>query len=568
MTSILNPGNPPVAPGLPTPDATRLTRRQSPSAMPGMQAFGAQNNLIGQQINPTNSGFTQGMQDKAQGAGDAYNTFQFGQFQGLQPMNFGAERGMLGGANTAMQGLGYNFGAANQQYGAANQQYGAGQSALAGAAGQSGAALQGLQGLGIGAFSGGGANLADFGAADKWNDTAMSTVSGALSGLNKDFQYAGDTMKARGFVVPALERAMNAPDRNALAAESLALMEERSRRGFDDTMRTTADQQAAMGRRGSGMTAKALNDVTNRREQELAWARRDLANEASGLTMRDNVDRTNLALGVTQGLGSEDRSAESLRQGAAGLQLQGASTQLAGSSQRANNAQFNASQSEAASQRAARGAQFGADFQRGVAGDLYGMGRDLYGMGRDQANFAMGIGDRFSDQDMARVGLGERQANFSRNIANDLGNYTRDTWNSQQSERDAARQDEYDQNNVRRTRFSDFLGATRDGWNQDRSTRNELRGERDYQYGLSRDAVDDEYRRMNFEESLRGNRYGRGQGYLNSGGDGAGLAGAYGAAGAQQGANAADSYAAFANLMAMLGRGQRRGGGGSGTQGG
>jgi hypothetical protein len=135
---------------------------------------------------------------------------------------------------------------------------------------------------------------------------------------------------------------------------------------------------------------------------------------------------------------------------------------------------------------------------------------------------------------------------------------TRDTWNSQQSERDAGRRDEYDQGNFARNRFSDFMGATNTAWGQDRANRNETRDERDYQYGLSRDALGDEYTRMNWEEQLRNNREGRGQRALNSGGDGSALSGAYGAAGGQAQANAGDQYGAMAELMASLGRGQRR----------
>jgi hypothetical protein len=441
MTSILNPGNPPVAPGLPTPDATRLTRRQPSSAMPGMQAFGAQNNLIGQQITPTNSAFTQGMQNKAQGAGDAYNNFQFGQFQGLQPMNFGAERGQIAGANSAMQGLGYDFGKANQAY----------------------SGVQALGGFGSGTAS---ANTGRF----------NSELDGALQGLQ-------------------------GPDRAKLASDTFAQIQERSQPGFEQALRGATQKAAAMGRRGAGMTTNELGDITTQRERELALAGRDLSIDAAGKTLSDRLGVADFQRGVAN--------------------------------DRFGGEKFNASLADAGMARDQQGRQFG-------------------------ANIGLQLGDRYADQTRDTVGLGERKAGFARTSANDLAGLTRDTWNSQQSERDAARRDEYDQNNVRRTRFSDFLGATRDGWNQDRSTRNELRGERDYQYGLSRDAVDDEYRRMNFEESMRGNRYGRGQGYLNSGGDGAGLAGAYGAAGAQQGANAADSYAAFAQMMQSLGRGQRR----------
>ena len=537
MTSIRAQGDIALGPGFRNRSSTAGGANAS-----GVTPFSATNNLIGQQITPTNSAMTDWAQGRAQNAGNAYGNFQFSPFQGVGQMNFGPMQGMLTGANSQMQGLGFNFGNANTQYGNA-------QSTLANAAQQGTQTLQGLQGLGVGSFSGGGANLADFGRAE-------GMLSSALSGdIGKNFEYAGDTMGARAFVLPALERAMTAPDRNALAAESLALMEERSRRGFDDTMRSTAEQQAALGRRGSGMTAKALNDVTNRREQELAWARRDLANEASSRTMQDNMDRTTLAMGTTAGLGSEDRERMKVRQAAAALGLEGAGML-------SNNAQFNASQGEAASQRAARGAQFGADFQRGL-------GRDIYQMGLDQSRLGMDIGDRFGDQERDRVGLGERQANFTRGIGNDLAGFEQQRWRSAFDERNAGRDDEFNRGNFEGNRFRDFFSALGQQRGEDRANRGELRDERRYQYGLSQDAIDNDYRRMDWEENLRGNRFNRGLATANIGFGARSPAGAYGAMGANFGNQSAQGYDAMGQLLAMLGnRSNRRGGSGRGGGGG
>jgi hypothetical protein len=439
---------------------TPLTPQQ-PAAMPGMQAFGAQNNLIGQQINPTNSAFTQGLQNQAQGAAQQYGNFGFSNFQGLQPMNFGAERSQLAGANSAMQGLGYNQTKANAAYG------------------QSQGAIQGLQGLGTGSFGSGGAQAST----GRFN----ADLDGALQGLN-------------------------GPDRGQIAADTFAQIQQRSQPGFEQALRGATQKAAAMGRRGAGMTTNELGDITALRERDLSLAGRDLSIDAAGRTLSDRLDISNQQRGV-----ANDRF--------------GAET-------------FNAGLADNAAARDQQGRQFGASFQRGLLGDQ------------------MALGDRFSDQERDRVGLGERQAGFSRNIAGDTANLGRDEWNSQQSERDAGRKDEYDQGNFARNRFSDFMGATGDAWGQDRNNRNELRDERGYQYGLSQDATDDEYRRMNFEEGLRSSRFGRAQGNLNSGGDGAALAGAYGQAGADQMGNAGDNYAAMAQMMASLGRGRRSGAGG------
>lgn len=521
-----------------------------PRAMPAAPAngaalspFGEGNNLIGQQISPANSAYTNWLQNQSQTAGNAYSGFQFTPYQGLAPVDFTAERGMLTGANNAAQGLGYDFSGANSQYtGALGQQMGARNTATG--------SLQGLQALGTGAFSGGGANTASTAGLDAALAQARDTIGG-------QFNYGADIGKARGMVLPALEAAMTGPERGQIAAESLALLEERSRPGYDRDLRSVTERNAAMGRRGSGLTTNELTDVTSARERELALARRDLANEAAARTLQDRTDRTNLAMGVTTGLGNEDRSAAMVRLAQAeGLSALGKTgfDALA----------FNAGQQESASKRAAQGAQFGADFQRGVA-------TDLYGMGKDSASLMFDVGDRYRDQARDRVDLGLEQARFGRDTANDLAGLTKDTWESRRLERDAARKDEYAQGDWRRNMFSDFSDATRNGWSEDRSRRNEMRDERDWQYGLSRDAIGDSYAQQAWEEALRGNRYNRGLGYAGLGFGGADAVGdAYGNAAAQGNANAAAGYGGMADilsqLMAQYGNrgGGRRGGAGAG----
>lgn len=514
-----------------------VQQRRTGGGTPATQPFTATNNLIGTQINPVNSAFTQGLQNQTQGAANQYAGFGFKPFQGVSPLNLSSQTGMLNGANTQMQGLGFNFGGANSQYGNAQAQLGAGRERATGE-------LTGLQGLGIEAFSGGGANMADF-------SKAENKLGGVEGMMGPSFGYEGDTKAARGLTSAALERAMNGPERNALAAESLALLEERSRRGYDDAMRTTADQQSAMGRRGSGQTAKALNDVTNRREQELAWARRDLANEASSRTLEDRTGRANLAMGITAGLGNEDRGAQSLRNDQARILIDSAG--MLG-----DNAKFNASQGEAASQRAAQGSQFGANFQRGLSGDLYGMSQDA-------SRLSMDVGDRFGQQERDRIGLGQDQANFTRGIGNDLARFSGMENDSARVERNDSRRDEYNQGDFARSRFNDFNSAFQGQQNQDRSSRNELRDERGFQYGLSQDAIDNEYRRMDFEEGLRNNRFNRGLATANTGFGAPSPANAYGMAGGQARGMSEGSFGDMASIIAMMGaRGGRRSGGGAG----
>lgn len=479
------PGGAPGSGGMPMPGgAPGAGGPPMQFGLPGQTSFSATNNLIGSQFNPTNSAATNQAQTWTQNSGNAYNNYQFSPFQQLAPVNFGAERGMLNGAQSQMQGLQYNNGAANSQY--ANAQ-GAQTSAMNRASG----AMQGLQGLGANGFG----SATSSASTGRFN----SELDGALTGLN-------------------------GPDRAKIAAETMGLLEERSRPGFEQDLRGVNQKSAAMGRRGSGITTNELGDVTLARERELALARRDVANDAASRTLSDRLDVSNFQRGV-----ANDRF--------------GGET-------------FNASLADAGAARNQQGAMFGADFQRGIANDMYGMGRDA-------SDLAMGIGDRFGQQDRDRVGLGERQAGFSRDIALDNADFTRDEWGSARDERDAGRADEYGQFDVAERRFGmnqDYLGRERDN---DFNGRQEMRGERQFQYGLSRDAMGDEYDRMNFEENMRNGRFNRAQGTAALGFNAPSPTGAYQNASNTAANNSSDAWGAFGSMM--QGWGQRRSGAGRGT---
>jgi hypothetical protein len=104
-----------------------------------------------------------------------------------------------------------------------------------------------------------------------------------------------------------------------------------------------------------------------------------------------------------------------------------------------------------------------------------------------------------------------------------------------------------------------YLGDER---SNDRSNRNEIRNERNYQYGLSRDAIGDEYDRADFEERLRGNRYNRGMGTTNVGFGGQSPSGAYSDSANQYRQSSADNFEGAGQSLASMGN--RRSGAGSG----
>lgn len=453
MINLNNTGSAFTAPGLAqsVPNGVQPRRAQSPA----MQGFGATNNLIGQQINPTDSAQTGMAQGMTNTAANQYAN------QSFTPFSMNTQRAGVAGANQQMQGLGFDFSGANAQYNSA-------MTAQQGAAKQAGGMLQGLSGL---SNFGGGSAQADTG---RFN----SELDGALAGLQ-------------------------GPDRAKLAADAMALMEERSRGDFDRSLRDVNAKAAAMGRRGAGMTTNDLGDVTVQREKLLDRSRRDLALDAAQRSLDDRMNVANFQRGVaTDRFGGE---------------------------------QFNANLADRGLDRSTQAAQFGANFQRGIAGDLYGMGRDT-------ASMAMDMGDRFGQQARDRTGLGERQAGFSRNSAMDDAELA-----------GVERRDEFSRADFGRQRFNDFSGFQRDRESQDRSNRNELRDERQYQYGLSRDAVDDEMRRMDAEENIRTNRYNRGMGTANFGFGAPSPVGAYGAAGGIAAQQSADGYGAAGQLLMQMG---------------
>jgi hypothetical protein len=82
----------------------------------------------------------------------------------------------------------------------------------------------------------------------------------------------------------------------------------------------------------------------------------------------------------------------------------------------------------------------------------------------------------------------------------------------------------------------------------DRADRTEQRGERDYQYGLSRDATNDALNQRMMEEQLLNSRFARGQGMFGAGYS-QNPTGTYGQQADSFGQDAAASYGAMGDLF-------------------
>lgn len=110
--------------------------------------------------------------------------------------------------------------------------------------------------------------------------------------------------------VDELQRgAMGAPALREAAAEQLRLLEEQSQPGFETNLRTVGQRAAALGRLGSGMTTSDLGDVTQRREQALSIARRQLAADTTGAEAQDRLARLSAAAGLEGQLYGQEQGA-------------------------------------------------------------------------------------------------------------------------------------------------------------------------------------------------------------------------------------------------------------------
>lgn len=303
---------------------------------------------------------------------------------------------------------------------------------------------------------------------------------------------------------------MSAPDRQALGAENLALYEERSQPAYQASLRAANASNAAMGRKGSGMVTSELSDISATRERDLAQQRRQLAADAAGLTLSDNLNLTNAGLGVTQGFGAEDRAGAGVRLGQAGQRASNANSDFNANATNAGFQNDAYNRMEQAAGRQAQGAQAYAQNQRNV-------GNDFYNMGADESTRLTGYGNSLDTQENNRVKLIGDQAGFQRNTANDVAANAQSDYNNRAEQGQRTRKDEYDQFGATNTRANNLTGYQTQERNYDASNRDEVRGERDYQYGLNRDAIGDEERRAQFEETLRNGRYQRALGTYNAG---------------------------------------------------
>lgn len=137
----------------------------------------------------------------------------------------------------------------------------------------------------------------------------LGGAEGAVNGstLNTgNFTASGDADRARQMLMDSLGSVMGGPDRGKLAADALALEQERTNPLYEQELRRVGQRASALGRVGAGMTTNDLTDVFSQRQRDLDILKRSLANDAAGQTMADNLSRFGAVSGAAGQLRGED----------------------------------------------------------------------------------------------------------------------------------------------------------------------------------------------------------------------------------------------------------------------
>ncbi len=450
----------------------------------GNTTFGPNSNLINTQFNPGPSGRTRNAQGATDQAKSAYQNYGFQGFNAQGPLNDSQSRSAFTGANDKLQQ-------------------------------QSSMAYKPVAGTDL---TGARNYLAQAGA----NLGPSSAASGLVGpGAQGSFGYSGDTGAVRGQTQAQLNKVLNTtPDRATLASNTMQRLIDDTNPQFQQDLRAVGKKAAALGRVGAGMTTSDLGDVSQRRNEQLVRRSQELADQAAGLSLQDQTDKLNAARGVTTDFGNMDTAAGGLNLGY----------------QQANNAE--------------RGNAF--DRARALGNDAFGQRMDL-----SNAELRMGqIGrqDAMENAGMERQSYLDRndvlssQASGLRNMGSDLYGMDSDAWSRSTSERDKGLQYDQQMFNNRRNIFGDMASDEQRLYGNDMNDLQFQRGERDYQYGLSRDAQQDSINERMMQEQLLNGRFNRGQGMFGAGYS-TNPSGVMGQQGDAFAGDAASSYGALGDLF-------------------
>lgn len=486
-----------------------------------LQNFGPGNDLRGTSILPQNSARTNTAQGQADNAfGDVAN-FQLPQWNSLNPYSSRNSMDGIQGLSTAPV-AGPDFGGAR----------GAVAGALPRATQFTDAAAGALGSVGGVSFDG---------------SAAENTWQAAQSAVPTGDVFGRDTGDARAITLARLQQ-QQAPDRQRLALENMDLLEERSRGGFEQAQRQLGQRAAALGRVGSGMTTTGLSDLGLARERELSLARRELAAEAAGQSLSDQLDFTNSANSVFSNFAGADSEGQRIQLARAGLIKDIGDSRL-GAARAATDAQ--SANADVGLRRASQLGQLG--------NDTFSRGMDMGRFERDLANDTAGMSERNENR---RLDVGRDNIRLQQDQTNFREDADRFGYNSGVNERNAGWNAARDRGNFLQDRANTLGNRETQVRGQDVSDRNELRGERTFQNNQALDARDNRINMNQFAQWLQSQNIGNATGLFGAGQRGD-VGGALGNQAAGFGQQAQSGYQAAGDLMRMLPFLSGRGGAGS-----
>ena len=365
----------------------------------------------------------------------------------------------------------------------------------------------------------------DISGASSWLDRAgqyanPSSQSQSLAGAGGmgGFSYGAETGQSRTMGLDQLKKIMgDSPDRAKLAADSYQLLLDREAPQAAAQDRALAQKTAALGRQGSGMFNSEQMDLATARERTRDQARRELATNAAGLSLSDQLDKLNAAQGFSTAMGGLDTAAGSLNLGY----------------QNANNAE--------------RGNAFDRSLALGdrAFSNSRAMANDRLNLAQIGRNDALTERDAMNSAEQYGNSLTQAKANANRQYGLDTYGIGRDLYGDQVSERDKSQAFDQQNFNNLRSKFGDMTGYEQMVRGNGLSDRNEARTERDYQVGQDQRAIDNAVRQRQLEDqyfnsdtryadTLFGNGYSQNpySAFANAGNQAAGQASdAWGAAG-------------------------------------
>ncbi len=404
------------------------------------------NDTRGTMFNPTPSAATSQAQNMASQLAQNMASYQFPGFQSVGTANYGAARNYLGQAAGAVGGM--NIG----QYGniAANNY----------------SRSYGLLGQAQGMIPGGN-SIRDF-----------RGVSGPGS-----FDESQQSQQVRDMTMERL-KALNGPDRGALAESNFNRLEQSSRPEWEDALRTVGQKNAALGRLGSGMVTNNLMDITAQREQYLARARGQLSDDAAARTLEDRLGVLGGHQSVYGQFGGEDRANAGMDQ----------SMRDETRREREAGIGYDFGKSNLALQRS--------QATSGLAGQYAGL---------DAARRSEQVGERDFDfnRDLASANLAGSRAGIYAGLGQAEGGFATSQYAQRANERDAGNAYGFNQFNAQHGLLNTMGGLEAQRYQQDLSGRNEQRVERDWQNTMSQQGMNNEMQRRLMEEQLYGNQFDR-----------------------------------------------------------